>query len=81
MSQIDDIFNVMVQHDRKWMIDGRKTEPTFDDVQRVFNKMKEDLDTLEGSVSIQCGGIMLVRDQEHIGVFVYLGDLDEDSSN
>jgi len=81
MSQIENIFNVLTQSNRKWKIDGRNTEPTFDDVTRLVTQMQESLSNLEGNASIQCGGIMLIKDGNHIDVYVHLGELDEDSSN
>jgi hypothetical protein len=81
MDQAKSVYEVLAKHGHTWVIDGRVTEPTQDDVRRVLSKMTEDLSSLEGSVSIQCGGIMLVRDQDKTAVYAYIGDVDEDSSN
>jgi len=78
MSQIDTIFNVLTQNNRKWKIDGRNAEPSFDDVLNLVNQMKQSLVNLEGNASIQCGGIMLIKDGSHVDIYVHLGELDED---
>lgn len=76
MSQIDDVFNALVQSDRKWVIDGRLSYPSFDDVNRLVNQMKDDLNEFEGNGSIQCGGIMLIKDGSHVDIYVHLGELE-----
>lgn len=81
MSQIDDVFNVLVQNNRKWKIDGRNAEPSFDDVQKLIAQMKQNILNLEGNASIQCGGIMLIKDGSHIDIYVHLGEIDENPSN
>lgn len=77
MDQAKSVYEVLSKHGQTWVIDGRVTAPTEDDVVRVFNKMIEDLSELEEPVSIQCGGIMLIKEDGKIAAYAYVGDVEQ----
>lgn len=61
---------------RTWKIDGRQSEPTRDDVNRLVAAMVEDMRT-QGYDSIESGGILVKRDGDLIDIYVHAGVFDE----
>lgn len=73
------IHDILSESGRKWKIDGKLAEPTFDDVERLVRLMFDDVRNL-GYDSIESGGILIKKDGHRIDVYVHLGELHEDIS-
>jgi hypothetical protein len=73
------IHDILIEIGRKWKIDGRLAEPTFDDVERLVGLMLKDIRNLNYD-SIESGGILIRKDGHRTDIYVHLGELDEDTS-
>lgn len=73
------IHGILSGTGRRWKIDGRLAEPTFDDVERLVRLMFDDVRNLNYD-SIESGGILIKKDGHKTDVYVHLGELDEDIS-
>lgn len=77
MKALSNAYDMLTRYaKRTWKIDGRQSEPTPDDVNRLVAAMVEDIRT-QGYDSIESGGILVKRDGDWIDIYVHAGVFDE----
>jgi len=75
MSVTTDAFNIISGYTgRSWMIDGRLSRPTQDDVSRLLAAMLRDMHN-QGYDLIESGGILVKRDGDRVDVYVHAGEI------
>ncbi len=73
------VHSILSDKGHKWKINGKRVDPTFDDVDNMLKLMYEDISKGDYD-SIESGGILLKRDGDKIDLYVHLGEIDEDFS-
>jgi hypothetical protein len=71
----DELEEVFMRHENKWLIDGEMRLPNAKDIRITIDQMKILLYAeKEPRVSGEVGGLIIKREYDNFDVYVYIGD-------
>lgn len=76
MTNAQDVYEVLLQHEIKWRIDGLRQIPTLEDVEGLLDSMVADVKRSPHPISIESGSLLVKRSDNHIDVYVRIGGVE-----
>lgn len=73
---LDYIAQLFSVQERKWKIGGELKEPSRDDIAAVINKI---ITMTDDGLQIELGGLLVKNEGGRKELYVYLGDVDEET--
>lgn len=77
--KIEDIvmntYSTILEHNTSWLIDGVLRRPVYEDVELVVTRLIDAVTKNNDSISIETGGVLTKRTDNHIDVYVRIGRL------
>lgn len=78
MSQASEIAGILEVRDHKWATDKGLVNPNEEQVQQALDMLAGHLYDEGNQLSqVSLGGILMVKDANHIDVYVYIGEHDD----
>jgi len=75
----DEDFNHLAEYillrNIKWRIDGKKRLPTRAELKTVLDDMVRTVRESGESISVEIGGLLVKRTDDHIDVYVHVGEM------
>lgn len=71
---IQDIYERLLAAERKWKINGLFLIPSYADVEKVVNELVTQVRRSPTSISVELGGILVKRSDDHIDIYVWAGE-------